>query len=288
MISNNVFIKRPSNAANVPGFNNRNIPEPIKREIRQRCGFGCVICGAFIYDFDHMLQDWAQVREHVANDITLLCPNHHREKTNGLMTRTDVKDANENPCNIDKGVSRPYELRFSGDTGIAVIAGNHFTNDGVVQAFEDRPLPYVIPILIDSTPIIGFKFQDERLLLNIIYFDEFNRPIFQIIDNQLIFKPDIWDIELRGARLKIREKPKSILLDLKFSPPNKIVILNAKIRLNGVELDLKKDHFVLNGEKSPKFQGNVISSLVGISIGPTGLLPRGFIDQPKVDRYRNS
>lgn len=23
----------------------RDIPDPIKRDVRQRCGFGCVICG---------------------------------------------------------------------------------------------------------------------------------------------------------------------------------------------------------------------------------------------------
>jgi hypothetical protein len=44
----------------------------MKREIRQRCGFGCVLCGIRIYQYDHII-DYAQVQEHTADNITLLC-----------------------------------------------------------------------------------------------------------------------------------------------------------------------------------------------------------------------
>ncbi len=35
------------------------IPLPIQREVRQRCGFGCVICGLPLYDYDHII-GWAE------------------------------------------------------------------------------------------------------------------------------------------------------------------------------------------------------------------------------------
>lgn len=38
--------------------NSRNIPLPIQREVRQRCGFGCVICGMPLYEYEHM-EEWA-------------------------------------------------------------------------------------------------------------------------------------------------------------------------------------------------------------------------------------
>ena len=62
------------------------IPSGIQREVRQRCGFGCVICGMPLYEYEHM-KEWAIVREHVADDITLLCDQHHREKTSGLLPK---------------------------------------------------------------------------------------------------------------------------------------------------------------------------------------------------------
>lgn len=46
------------------------IPEPIKREVRQRCSFGCAICKLPIYEYEH-IEEWAIVQRHVADEITL-------------------------------------------------------------------------------------------------------------------------------------------------------------------------------------------------------------------------
>ena len=74
------------------------IPQELKREIRQRCGFGCVICGMPLYEYEHMLE-WAEVQRHVAGEITLLCRQHHGEKTNGLLPKEVVVASNQNPYN---------------------------------------------------------------------------------------------------------------------------------------------------------------------------------------------
>lgn len=74
----------------------RKIPLPIQREVRQRCGFGCVICGVPSYEYHHM-KGWATVKEHVAEDITLLCDGHHREVTSGLLPEEKVSEANARP-----------------------------------------------------------------------------------------------------------------------------------------------------------------------------------------------
>ena len=70
----------------------RNIPLPVQREVRRRCGFGCVICGLPLYEYDHLLC-WAVVQRHVAEEITLLCDQHHREKTSGLLPNDAVHSA---------------------------------------------------------------------------------------------------------------------------------------------------------------------------------------------------
>jgi hypothetical protein len=74
------------------------IPYEIKREVRQRCGFGCVICGSPLYEYEHM-EGWAVVHRHVAEEITLLCDKHHSERTKGLLPKEDVVKANNNPYN---------------------------------------------------------------------------------------------------------------------------------------------------------------------------------------------
>ena len=97
--------------ASTPGP--RDIPEPIKRQVRQRCGFGCVVCGLPLFEFEH-LKGWANVQRHVAEEITLLCDRHHREKTSGLLPIADIEAADASPFNFRTGVSAPYDLHFRG------------------------------------------------------------------------------------------------------------------------------------------------------------------------------
>lgn len=52
------------------------IPAKIKRLVRQRCGFGCVICGSPIYEYDHIV-NWSETHHHKAEELTLLCSKHH-------------------------------------------------------------------------------------------------------------------------------------------------------------------------------------------------------------------
>jgi hypothetical protein len=66
----------------------------MEKEVRRRCGFGCVMCGLPLYEYDHIL-GWSNVQRHVAEEITLLCDMHHREKTNGLLPLDHVVAATE-------------------------------------------------------------------------------------------------------------------------------------------------------------------------------------------------
>ena len=50
----------------------RTIPEGVKREVRQRCGFGCVICGLGFYDYEHFAPDFVDATEHNPAGMTLL------------------------------------------------------------------------------------------------------------------------------------------------------------------------------------------------------------------------
>lgn len=58
------------------------IPEDVKRQVRQRCAFGCVICGLPVYHYDHMTA-YHVVKEHDAANITLLCASHHDQRPVG-------------------------------------------------------------------------------------------------------------------------------------------------------------------------------------------------------------
>ncbi len=50
----------------------RDIPRAVKTEIRERCGFGCVMCGQIPYDYDHLATPFIEATEHDPDDIVLL------------------------------------------------------------------------------------------------------------------------------------------------------------------------------------------------------------------------
>ena len=105
---------RPTDTRNLTMAEGRpEIAHPMKREVRQRCGFGCVICGLRLYTYEHM-EGWRKVHRHVVSEITLLCDRHQRERTNGLLPLAAVRDANANPHNTRTGVSHPSTSTIAG------------------------------------------------------------------------------------------------------------------------------------------------------------------------------
>ncbi|WP_010253977.1 hypothetical protein [Myroides injenensis] len=238
----------------------RDIPLPIQREVRQRCGFGCVICGFPIYEYEHMLE-WAEVKRHIASEITLLCDRHHREKTSGLLPKEIVINANDMPYNIINKVSSPYNLCFYGNQAEIVIGNISFVAEDKGYGTE------IVPLLIDSTPIIGIILADNHFLLNLVIFDEYNKLILHIRNNELKYKVDVWDINLVARTLTIRQALRNILIEIEFITPNKVFIKRGRFLCNGVEFIIsEKEGLLLNNNKIG-FSDITLISQIGIIVG---------------------
>lgn len=215
----------------------RNIPEPIKRQIRQRCGFGCVICGLPLYEYEHV-QEWSVVKRHNPDDMTLLCPTHHAEKTRGLLPVSDVVAANANPHNLRLGISEAFPLRYSGDSCLVNMGSNRLAHDFTRDA--------VIPLLtIRGCPVIRVRKQDGQLLLSLRIFDKQGNLLLDVNDNELIFSVDSWDVELVGKRLTIRGGRGVILAQVEFHAPNAIVINRGVFSYDGFQVQVAADHIFL-------------------------------------------
>lgn len=211
----------------------RSIPLGIKRKVRQRCGFGCVKCGFPLYEYDHM-KEWSVVKEHNENDITLLCDTHHKMVTNGLITRDQISKYNSNPFNHQKGVSGSMPLHYEGKDCSILIGTSFFKKE------LNENTNFINAIVVDNIPLVGFVHQDGQLLLNINQFDSCNRLIFQVINNELAYSIEPWDIELVGTNLKIRNKPRNFLIEIDFKPPNSIYIKNGLFFCNGIKITIKE------------------------------------------------
>ncbi|TCB46601.1 cell division protein [Acinetobacter terrestris] len=261
--------------------NSRNIPLPIQREVRQRCGFGCVICGMPLYEYEHM-EEWALVKRHVSDEITLLCDQHHREKTNGFLPKQIVTEANINPYNLREGVSKPYLLHFSGSEAVVEIGGNTFScaDQGYGTA--------MVPISVDGTPLIGLILADGHFLLNLVIFDEFNIPLLHIKNNQLVYKPNAWDIQLVGTTLTVREDHRKILIEIQFCPPNKVIINRGRFLKNGIEILVRPKNILITNNASVISGCSAINCYGGLIIGYHEKPISGFFAMNGISRYLGS
>jgi hypothetical protein len=236
------------------------IPAEIKREVRQRCGFGCILCGLPLYEYEHMLE-WTEVHRHVADEITLLCDRHHAEKTKGLLPKEMVAQANNNPYNKQVGVSQNYLLYFSGTNVTVTLADSVFKYENLQDG------NWFAPLVIDGLAMIAFTMQQGRLFLNFVAFDEFNKPIIKIVENELVYDTKQWDIEWVGRTLTIREGKGEILLQLVLQPPTGIAISKGRILRNGIELLIDRN-YIFNTNQAIFFGSNTTSNCpIGFSIG---------------------
>jgi hypothetical protein len=230
------------------------------RAVRQRCGYGCVICGIPLYEYDHLL-GWANVQRHEVDEITLLCDRHHREKTNGLLPNEVVEEANKEPFNLRNGVTTPYALHYSGNKfefqlGPLFFGDDDIPPDAVFQA-----------VRIDGAPILAVQFEDGHYLLHMNLFDSANRHVVRIVENELVMNLSSWDIEFVGRTLTVREGHGNILMEIEFDAPNRVRVKRGRFLRNGAELVVRPEWVALLNTGNVWQDVYMTGFYVGITIG---------------------
>lgn len=82
---------------------NRDISSEVKREVRQKCGFGCVICGSPIIQYHHFNPPFFKAKSHTVIGITLLCGTCHDKTHKKIISTRRVEEADKAPyCKKNK------------------------------------------------------------------------------------------------------------------------------------------------------------------------------------------
>lgn len=200
----------------------RNIPSDIKLKIRQRCGFGCVICGSGIIQYEHVDPEFFEAREHNPDNMTLLCPQCHEKVTKGFWSKDRVKEAMKNP----KCLQLNYCSEFF-DVG----------SDGFCIEFSGS---YIVGckniIKINSLPLLIIDYSKElsdRILISGIFCNSLGSITLKIIKNEWIAYSNNWDVTVIGNTITIFEDNKLVHLKLITQPLNKLVIEKLNMSLLG-------------------------------------------------------
>jgi hypothetical protein len=210
------------NRQNLP----RTIPTSVKLEVRRRCGFGCVICGLGIYEYEHFSPEFKHATSHDANGITLLCPNHHTRKTRGLLSKEKIIRHNLNPEALKKGFVKD-EIDINSENLVLVMGTLSFSKTPIAIQIGDEPILSIVPS----------GNEDEPYQLSVKLRDRDGNIILEIDNNEWKTTTSHWDCKTIGNRLQIRSAPRKIELIIRHMPPNELHIERLSMKYKGYMIE---------------------------------------------------
>lgn len=190
-------------------MSNRNIPDPIRRELRREVNWGCPItdCGNPFLSYHHfspLFRQFKENTEHNPEGIIALCLSHAGEADGGVFTDEQLRALKRQPfLKGEKVEGRTNWLRRD----VVIRAGtNLFVN---VPTFLE----------IDGKPVIWFTRNSQgELELSMNIGDNKGRPIFVMDRNDWLVSGPIDDLEAkpRARDIVIRSRHRGFSLSLEF------------------------------------------------------------------------
>lgn len=201
----------------------RDIPDSIKREIRQRSKFGCVICRAGIFDYEHIDPEYSDAKTHNPDNICCICTACHAKVTRSHFSKAYVrKKYNEVAAADDTEIPPPFDdLDFHDGKAELKIGGISY-DPGVtaVVKYHGKEIFSISPS--DGTDAAG---------INAIFLDDDGEETLKILDNVWHGAVKAWDTEVVGSRIKVRKRKGVFALVLRLEPPGRIVIEKLDMRV---------------------------------------------------------
>ena len=207
----------------------RYIPENIKREIRRNSGFGCVVCGAAIYEYEHVNPPFSEAKEHSPSNMTLLCPTCHSKVTKKVFSKKKIEQAMKEPWSIKEGFS--FENIDNDDRSI-FIGNNEFHDAQNIIVLRKKPLFYVEYLDKDGPPLITMTFHNE----NDSIFAEIKQNLFLLHSNTAGM-----DFKNQGSNLSISFKNKKSCLEIERMGGQSIKIISLKSYYKGYCLEISQN-----------------------------------------------
>lgn len=234
----------------------RYVPEHVKREIRQRCGFGCVICGLGFYDYEHFEPDFSEAKAHNPAGMTLLCPNCNQKRARNRLSAEAVALANAKPKCLQQGFSKE-QFDFSTTPVYIRIGGIEIHNCKYILVINDMPLISILPPLEEGQPVRVSGF----------FTDGDGNQTLTLLNNEWSADTGSWDVESIGPVITIRSGPRNISLKIRLNPPHSLSIEQLQMKFEGYYIKCDTEHleFSQDGENWSRFGAGIWSNTSGIA-----------------------
>lgn len=237
----------------------RTIPSRIKFIVRQKYGFGCIICGTGIIEYEHIDPEYKDAKKHDPDCITILCPTCHAKKTRGFLSTESVKRAMTKPKSLENGFPKDtLDLGVENFPKI-LFAGSIIENCPIPISINGKPLFEINPPEIDK----------GSYRLSATFYNSKGEISLEIINNEWISTSDNWDLEVTGGKLKIKDSQNVQTLILKVVNSDTIEIEQIHSQIQNITIVGDKNSFTITDEKgkSNEFSNCIFGNCnVGFSI----------------------
>lgn len=223
--------------------NRPNIPEDVKREVRRQCGFGCAICGMPFFEYDH-IEEYAGVKEHAADNLILLCPNHHASKTTKKLSKERIKEAKAHPFNNGKTQTSAYKIEPTKQ--LTILLGSNLMAGWRPDINNEYDL-----IWVNGKSFFTIHSENGWLTVSTEITDKDGNTLLYVERGELIIYTAAWDYIYEGDNIKIRMAPRNIILDLNLSD-KKVEVLKGMFldkSLDGLIVETETMFNIIDGKK---------------------------------------
>lgn len=204
----------------------RNIPSSVKRLVRKHCGFGCVICGNAIVQYEHVEPSFAEATSHDPDKIALLCGRCHDKVTRRLIAKETVLQHLAQPKARERGYSDDA-FAITSPKPMIEFCGTVFQGVKTIVAMMGVEILTVAPPECPNAP----------MRISALFCDQQGNEVLRIVDNEWFSSARTWDVEVVGQKIIIRRAPKDTALILRTKPPDTIVIERIAMYYQGARVE---------------------------------------------------
>ncbi|MFA0438588.1 HNH endonuclease signature motif containing protein [Vibrio sp. 10N.222.51.C12] len=241
------------------------IPEPIKREVRQQCCFGCAICGMPFFQYDH-IDEYADVQEHTADNLVLLCPNHHSAKTTKKLSKERIRAAKQKPFNSTRPHTSGFQVEPTQE--LLTLLGSNLVKGWYPNGNGDHH-----PVWINGKSYFTIHSDEGWLSVSLAVTNDRGEILLTVVRGELMVATGNWDYVYEGDNIKVRAGLGDIILDINLSD-SKVEILK------GMFLDRTIDGYVIqDGALHTICEGQNGGISIGCTANANGFGGWGILNQ---------
>lgn len=200
----------------------RDIPADVRREVRRRSKFGCVICRNGFYEYEHIIP-FAEIRRHDPDHICCLCEQCHGRITRGQWSKDRVRASYTAIQQQTSEEAGPPAGPLDFHSGDAVLAFGDLVYAPAVQTV----LRFYGDNLIQLSP----GADGDPGAISAVFTDDDGNCVLELEENEWVGSLDAWDIEVVGPRISVRKRLGVIALQLRLDPPGRVVVERLDMRI---------------------------------------------------------